>query len=419
MGLAASLHTVDEKLRPPHWVPRLQFSVVTESGSLHSLQVSWRALCISAGAQHLFQSFDWCWNAWISAERHGHRLRVVLGYSGSDLALIWPLMTDNRVIRLLSADILEYRDAIVARSEFADGWVNQAWSYLVTSRQADWFIFQNLRHPNVLGKQLATLPLTFGIGGGWCPIIRLDQYPSWEAYAATRSKSIIRDQHRQWRRLRQALPNISFRVLETSGSIDAVHEWIADHKRSWGKARGLRLVWTDRADIRNLIVATARTFADSGRFVLATLEDDNTRISAGWGYVCGNEFLFHAFAYDVAFENYSPSRLFLESLVRWCIDQGIEKFDFMPGKEAYKRIWATDYIQTVSYVGALSRRGEILLNMLQRKNVRRGMSFAIRGVNRLLWGRPGRVVQQKMRQFQVLINALNLEAAPERPLCGK
>ena len=78
-------------------------------------------------------------------------------------------------------------------------------------------------------------------------------------------------------------------------------------------------------------------------------------MSAGWGFVCGGEFLFYAFAYDKAFATYSPSRLFVENLLQHCFRNGIRTFDFMPGDVPYKRIWATRLCPR----GVLHRRAEL------------------------------------------------------------
>jgi len=69
-----------------------------------------------------------------------------------------------------------------------------------------------------------------------------------------------------------------------------------------------------------------------GTLVLAALRDAERIISAGWGYRHGDGFLFHAFAYDPDFAKYSPSRLYLECLIKHCMATGVKEFDFMPVK---------------------------------------------------------------------------------------
>src|SRR5262249_47013657 len=149
--------------------------------------------------------------------------------------------------------------------------------------------------------------------------------------------------------------------------------------------------------------------------VLATLSDGDTTVSAGWGYVCGSEFLFHVFTYDAAYENYSPSRLFLESLVRWCFRKGIRTFDFMPGEEPYKRIWATDDVRTESYIGPLSWRGACLLRLARLTPVGTGTSVVIKRLYRMLPVRMRDIAQRRLRDYLLIADALNLKLASPRP----
>ena len=107
---------------------------------------------------------------------------------------------------------------------------------------------------------------------------------------------------------------------------------------------------------------TAQALSE-GRLVMATLSNGDDILSAGWGFQWGDEFLFHMFAYDARHASYSPSRLFLQRLIQHGFETGVRTFDFMPGEEAYKRIWATHYIRTVSYLGATNWRGAMWLKL--------------------------------------------------------
>jgi CelD/BcsL family acetyltransferase involved in cellulose biosynthesis len=196
--------------------------------------------------------------------------------------------------------------------------------------------------------------------------------------------------------------------------IQPIIDWIGQHKVSWAEARENTTVWFDAEDKRRLLMAVAESALHDGNLVLATLSDGDTVISAGWGYVCGSEFLFHAFAYDAFYATYSPSRLFLECLVKFCFERGIRTFDFMPGEEAYKRIWATDYVQTESYIGHLSWRGAWLLRLARPKPARARASVAIERLYRVLPLRIRNVVQSRLRAYRLINHALSLNAHPQR-----
>jgi len=391
----------------------LRFSMVESIGAFQSLGEQWCFLWKKLAYPHLFSSFDWCWNAWtMVAERRGYQLRIVCGHLDGRLVLVWPMMEDNHVLRMLSAETLEYRGIIVEPSEQASQWMEEAWSFLRANTRAKTFLFQNLRQPNLLATKLEQMPNVKPIGGGWCPLVRLDHFTGWEDYAATLPKSLVSDQRRQWKRLRQALPGISFKLVDSVDGIAPVLDWVGRHKVIWGDARGKSCIWFNAVDIHSLLKTVAEFTLADGRLVMATLSDGTTTVSAGWGYVCGSEFLFHAFAYDAAYATYSPSRLFLERVLQWCFDNGLGSLDFMPGDEAYKRTWATHYERTNSYVGPLLWRGQLLLYLSTLK--RMGMPVVL---EKLYHGLPSawrEAIRRRLRSYHLLKHALSL-SPPQAP----
>jgi CelD/BcsL family acetyltransferase involved in cellulose biosynthesis len=368
----------------------LEFHTITDSEGFRSLRAEWASLCSRSNRSHLFSSFDWWLNAWLFyAEPLGQKLRLVTGRHDGRLLLVWPLVTDRRTLRMLSTGMFEYRDVIVEPSGFAGQWVRQAWSYVQSSVDADVFIFQNLRMPSALATELRQQPAASPIGGGWCPLIRLDRFADWDAYAATLPRSLIADQRRQWKRMSRDMPGISFQVIDCEDELERVMEWIRRHKIAWAEARQLVPGWCITVrKWENLRRAASMALAE-GRLIAVALRDGDRIVSAGWGFICGDEYLFHAFSYDAACSTYSPSRLLLERLVRTCFDRGIRSFDFMPGERPFKRTWATDYVPTESYVGPLNWRGACLLRLAKMKPLSGSVAETVRPLYRRL-PRPAR-----------------------------
>ena len=368
----------------------LEFITITDSEGFRSLRAEWVSLCSRANRSHLFSSFDWWLNAWLFyAEPLGQKLRLVTGRHDGRLLLVWPLVTDRRTLRMLSTGMFEYRDVIVEPSGFAGQWVRQAWSYVQSSVDADVFILQNLRMPSALATELRQQPAATPIGGGWCPLIRLDRFADWDAYAATLPKSLIADQRRQWKRMSRDMPGISFQVIDCEDELARVMEWIRLQKIAWAEARQLFPGWYVTARKWENLRRAARSALAEGRLIMVALGDGDRIVSAGWGFDCGDEYLFHAYAYDAAYSTYSPSRLLVERLVRTCFDRGIRSFDFMPGGEPYKRTWATDYVQTESYVGPLNWRGACLLRLAKMNPLSGSVAETVRPLYRRL-PRPAR-----------------------------
>jgi CelD/BcsL family acetyltransferase involved in cellulose biosynthesis len=177
--------------------------------------------------------------------------------------------------------------------------------------------------------------------------------------------------------------------------------------------RGKDPAWFRAPDKRALLNAAAESALKEDRLLLATLSDGDTIVSAGWGFAYGDEFLFHAFAYDARYSTYSPSRLFLECMVRQCIEKGIRTFDFMPGEEPYKDTWATDYIRTHSFIGPLNWRGVWLLKLARIRPEGSVVPESLKKIYRKLPVSIRRAARSRWRAFQSISDALRLKSRTE------
>lgn len=393
---------------------RLSLSVVDSADDLLQLQDEWNLLYEGVGTQHFFHSFAYCWHVWRSVgEKMGYKLHVIVGRQEGVLVLVWPLMIAGRVLRMLSSGTLEYRDLIVDKSAHADAWMNQAWEFVSKTPSVDLFHFQNLREPSNLQRLLSGRHRAKPVGGGWCPVIRLSRYDSWDSYALQLPRSMRSDQRRQWARTRDLIPDISFEIVEDPTQIDSMIDWIMDQKIRWLKAKALNANNFGSAEMRDLFKELSKSPRGRDGLVLARLSDAHTTISAGFGYRFRNEFLFHVFAYDTAWANLSPSRLFLEQLLRWCISEKIETFDFMPGLEPFKEVWADDLVRTDSYMGSLTRWGSFLLWWHSQHPA----SLRLRNLLKALHARiPGRLLRP-IRSCLIRLSLLGVDAGtrPEPP----
>jgi len=342
----------------------IELRVVDTTGGLLALKEEWNDLWGRSDRAHFFHSFGWCWHIWnfVAAQR-GRKLHVVIGKQAKRLVIIWPLMIDGRTLRMLSSDTLEYRDLIVEKSPHANYWMTSAWNVVKTTPGVDLVLLQNLRTPSNIDQLLNDMPIMLPVGGGSCPVIRLDKYANWDGYVKQWPKSMIKDQRRQWKRAKEVLPGVSFKLITAGNEIGATIDWIIRHKVQWLRARNKSWSAENLAsrEMHAFFHAACQSAHDEGSLVLAKLSDRNTIISAGFGYRFRSDFLFHMFTYDVTWSRISPSRLFLEELVRWCFSESVTTFDFMPGGEAYKTIWANELVHTGTYVGALTPWGEYLL----------------------------------------------------------
>lgn len=386
-------------------VPAMTFEVISDADRFADLEGDWRVLARRAPDGHFFQGFDWLWRTWqcVAAPRE-RALRLLVGRCNGRVELIWPLMIDGRHLRLLSSDQFEYRDVLVGAGDkngiAARTWLRAAWREVLRLPGVDVAVFEDIRP----GSRLAELFAERG-ASGWridIPVrtIRLERYAGWDAFAATRSAKLMRDQRRQWRRLKDAGAKPRFEIVSDPADIAPTLDWLLARKHDWLAAEGLDAPLFASAEYRALLHAAAADTLASGHVLLARLVAGEAPMSAVLGYRYKDEFTFQMFAYDPAWQSYSPSRLAMECLIRWCFDQGVRVFDFMPGDQAFKDVWG-DQVTTVSnYLVPLSRSGRLWARWYASEAVEHLEKSWIIGAGRRLPLRWRRLIRQTLWRYR-------------------
>ena len=332
-------------------VQQIRFDVVTEAAGFRALESDWRDLCGRAAPHSVFRQFDWQWRAWQHiASARGCRLRILVGRIAARIVLIWPLVLDGRQIRFLCSEKFEYRDVLVEQGRDATAWIAAAWwqaSRLEGGRTLD---LSDVRAGSVLGGFLDG-SVRYGLRRkAGSPVIRLDRFDGWRAYAASLPKRLMADQRRQWRRLETIVGGEPFHIVSDDVEIDALVDWIFTHKLVWAAQRSIATGIYSMGCYRNFIKAVLHDAMASGSLMLCRLGPANAILSAGFGFVHGGRFVFYMFAYDANYHLISLSRLLMERVIRWCMERGLASFDFLPGSEPYKRVWADAQEGVVDYL---------------------------------------------------------------------
>lgn len=191
-------------------------------------------------------------------------------------------------------------------------------------------------------------------------MIRLERYAGWDDYAKTLPKRMIADQKRQWRRI-AARGDVRCVILDSADEIRVVLEWMLYHKLAWLRSNGISDDTFGAPEYTAFIHDVIQQAFDAGILYFSKLCVGDAIVAAGLGYKFGTEFTFHMFTYDNAWENFSPGRLLLEHFIKWCFDNGIAAFDFMPGEESYKGIWADEEFVVTDYLIPATLRGTALI----------------------------------------------------------
>jgi CelD/BcsL family acetyltransferase involved in cellulose biosynthesis len=343
-------------------------SVLTKGTAFASLKPEWELLFSQSQNQHCFHDFSWNFHSWnCVAAAQGQALRIIVGRERGRPVLIFPLMVKNRVARFLSADVFAYRDMLLADNH-SDDWFHATWNTLLGLEEVDILHLQNVRSPSNLGRMLAIVKPPVWHVDTYSPAIVLRNYETWDTFALSRPKTLIADQRRQWRRIKAFAPNLQHVWVQDKDEVDSLVRWMIDQKASWAKQKGIpRMIWSSGRE--DVLRRAAQDAYDAGRLLVFKLADGQTVIAAGMGFVNNQHFTFELFSYDLKWQNFSPSRLLLEDLIRWCLDNRLELFDFLPQAaqgSLYKYDWADDKIKSTSYLIPITARGSMLIHCGRR-----------------------------------------------------
>jgi CelD/BcsL family acetyltransferase involved in cellulose biosynthesis len=266
------------------------------------------------------------------------------------VVLIWPLVLDRGTLRFLSSAQTEYRDVLVEPGPATDAWLDAALATVTALPEARRVVLYDVRCDSHLARLMARRER-----GGFRVdrksfLIRLDRRQSWDAYAQHLPRRLLSDQRRQWRRVAAMPGDVRFDIVTDRAEILAAIEWFFHHKLLWLKERRTIAHSFESEAYQSFLKATAAAMHEQGRLVLGRLGSAQDTLSIGFGFAFNRVFTFQGYAYNAEFQSVSPSRLLLEQLIRWSLDNGIDEFDFLPWDMPYKARWSDDTLAIHDYV---------------------------------------------------------------------
>ena len=82
----------------------------------------------------------------------------------------------------------------------------------------------------------------------------------------------------------------------------------------------------------------------------STLKCNGKHISYHFGFLSGGWLLWYKPTYRIEYQNFSPSKVHVSYLIEEGIKAGWKGFDFLLGDEPYKNKWATQKMETTSFI---------------------------------------------------------------------
>jgi CelD/BcsL family acetyltransferase involved in cellulose biosynthesis len=336
--------------------------VVTDSVRLRELADQWGGLWARTSGVGLFQSFEYCLDAWeLVEEPRGCRLACVAGWRGDQLVAVWPMVTYRKRLwkhaRQLVASGVELHEMLVDDSLDPAEWVRQAWSALTEHSQAD-VVDVSFFDDSATAPALRSLPARAVETTDLTSVsVKLRDEESWDAFYNSLSKSHRKDFAKSRRRL-EALGALEFAVCEAGNDrIGPLIDWTLAQKRRWAEHTGKKGAWLYSDNYRAFLEHQLAAPGKGARNVLLVLTLNGQLLGTQIGAVSKGRFEAIIAGFNAEYDKFSPGTRLNEAMIRWSLEQGVD-CDLGAGSEPYKTFWSRNQVVSLTARSmAISRRG--------------------------------------------------------------
>jgi CelD/BcsL family acetyltransferase involved in cellulose biosynthesis len=318
--------------------------VVTDSVRLRALGDQWNALWARSSEVGLFQSFEYCLDAWeLIEEPKGNQLACLVGWRDDQLVAVWPFATyRNRLwthARQLVASGVELHELLLDVSVDRQVWVQRAWGALIAHSHADVIEFSFFEN-SANAQALRSLPAhAVETSTTVCVSVEVRREDDWDDYYNSLSKSYRKDYAKSRRRL-EALGVLELAVLEAGDPrIGPLVDWTLAQKRRWAEHTGKRGEWIYSDRYRAFLEHQLANSGASSSNVLLTLTLNGDLLATQIGALSKDKFEAVIAGFNSDYDKHSPGARLNEAMIRWAWERGVD-CDLGAGNEPYKLFWS-------------------------------------------------------------------------------
>lgn len=340
--------------------------------SMSVVERTWRAF-EAASAHYVFQTFEWQ-NHYLAtigrADAETPVIVVVSDASGQPI-MLWPLAFRRvgpvRLLIALGGAVTDYHAPLLAHQ------ASPLLSVALIER-----VFEAVREqagrfdailidkiPERIEMQrnpLAGLPALAPLGKN-AHAARLGR--DFEAWVKERrSSSVLKDERRSLRRL-QELGTLVSRIDAGAGEADAIAAALFEQKSRRWRETGQR----DRLaqpGWKEFYLGLIRKEVCRDAAHVSALQVGSEFVACHLGLNYRNRFYYLIPTFkNGEIEKYSPGRILMLMLMRWCAARDIYVFDFTVGDEEYKKKWCDDELVLFRYMRGFSALGNLYLDLLR------------------------------------------------------
>ena len=327
--------------------------VVTDSARLRELADPWNELWDRSPNAGLFQSFDYCLDAWeLVARPAGHSLACLAGWRNGRLVAVWPFVTYRRhrlwtYARPLGASGVELHELLLDETVDATAWVREAWQALLASARVDEVdvsFFETSAHADALRALPCRAAETTETV---CVSVDLRNEPDWDSYYDSLSKSSRKDFAKSRRRL-EAMGPLELEVLKPGDErIGSLVDWMLAQKRRWADRTGKKGEWLYSDHYRAFLEQQLGRQGNGPENVFLTLTLNGELLAAQIGALSKDRFEAVIAGFDADYVKHSPGARLNEAMIRWAWEHGVD-CDLGAGAEPYKLFWSRNQKRTVT-----------------------------------------------------------------------
>ncbi len=371
-------------------VDAVDLGLVRTRAAFDALEADWNALFAEAGrSEHMFLTFNWLWhwaNHYLPASAE---LAIVTGRRDGRLVLVWPLLIERpaglRQLAFMGAPVSQYGDVLVATDHL--DLLEQAWAFVLQTAKPDLVRLTKLRADATLAPLLTAKGFRV-TSAEEAPAASLSAAATYPDFEQRFSSKLRKNRSRQLRRLQERGP-VEIKVLAGTPQSAGAARATMTLKRGWLNSRGL--ISKAFADVRIdafFADAVSSTTRPCG-VAISVLSSNGECADVSVSVTCKGRRAIHILAYALKFEKVGAGNHHLEVALQTAYADGIEIYDFLAPRHAYKMEWADTVVSVADHALALSPLGKLYADIYLarvREGIKRAVKTLPRGVTRFIAG---------------------------------
>lgn len=318
---------------------------------------------------YYFQSFLWLseWYCRIGINAISEPY-IILAYKSNEPVALFPLCINRtysffRTITWMGGKLSDYNAPLYSRHLTEDERseiTEKVLTGLGKIRGIDLLFFKNIPerlddgsiNPMIHNKVLQ--PCTHARDYLFAPYMALSD---WESCYGKVSKKLRNDSARSRRRLSECGP-VEFVVARDADEVKRITDILIRQKAEKLLETGAKNMFED-INYQDFYIRIGLRASNAGNLHLSWLNLNDKVIAVHWGILFNGRFYYLMPSYDSGYRSFSPGRLLMEDLIRWCCDNRIRYFDFCLGDENYKNDWTDTRMVLYCFTRPVTFKGSI------------------------------------------------------------